>query len=91
MAARKTPPGAIPAHGTISRYRYHKCRCDDCRHANTISKRVERTGDPTAGMKTAQHGSRSKYVRGCRCGLCKSANRMYQRDMMRQRRADGRA
>jgi hypothetical protein len=85
MAARLTKPGQTPDHGTLSRYRYHRCRCDDCRHANTIAKRVERTGDPTRGLRVAQHGTRTKYVKGCRCGLCKGANRTYQRDYMRGR------
>ena len=93
MAARHTPPGEPPAHGTVSRYRYHKCRCDDCRRANRLQKRRERhNGEdgPEHGMKTAQHGTRSKYVSGgCRCGLCKEANRIYQREKMKERRALG--
>jgi hypothetical protein len=92
MAARHTPPGELPKHGTVSRYRYHKCRCDDCRRANRLLKRRERhegQDGPEFGMKTAQHGTRSKYVRGCRCGLCKEANRIYQREKMAERRAEG--
>jgi len=32
--------------------------------------------------RVAEHGSRSKYVMGCRCEPCKKANRDYQRDWM---------
>jgi len=27
--------------------------------------------------KTAEHGTRSRYVAGCRCGPCRGANRTY--------------
>jgi hypothetical protein len=37
---------------------------------------------------TAKHGTRHRYVSGCRCDDCKEANRLYQRDL-RQRRAEG--
>lgn len=31
------------------------------------------------------HGSRSRYVAGCRCDDCRDANRVYQRDRRRGR------
>lgn len=90
MAARITKPGdPPPPHGTYSRYNHWKCRCEDCRGANRIRKRIERTGDPTRGLKAAQHGSRRKYNTGCRCALCKEASRVYQREYMARKRAEG--
>lgn len=37
---------------------------------------------------TATHGTRHRYVNGCRCDDCKAANREYERDR-RARRASG--
>lgn len=34
----------------------------------------------------AKHGTRSRYVQGCKCERCKAANRRYQRGYMRGRR-----
>lgn len=37
-----------------------------------------------------QHGTRWRYVRGCRCAVCTECNREYMREYMRKRRQDGR-
>lgn len=34
------------------------------------------------------HGSRRKYNRGCRCYLCKRANRIYMREYNRRKREE---
>ncbi|MEZ0363384.1 hypothetical protein ACAG26_06720 [Mycobacterium sp. pUA109] len=34
----------------------------------------------------ADHGTRSRYVEGCRCDPCKTANRRHQRDLRAKRR-----
>ncbi len=34
------------------------------------------------GLTPAEHGTRSKYVGGCRCDPCVLANRNYQREYM---------
>jgi hypothetical protein len=39
---------------------------------------------------SAQHGTRHRYIDGCRCDDCKAANRDYQRDL-RWRHANGEA
>lgn len=91
MAARITVNGEIPEHGTLSRYRYRKCRCDECRQANTIARRIERTGDPTRGMRTSPHGARRRYISGCRCALCRRGNREYQKAYMARKRLEGKA
>jgi len=36
----------------------------------------------------AKHGTRHRYVDGCRCGDCRAANRVYAADL-RKRHADG--
>jgi hypothetical protein len=36
----------------------------------------------------AKHGTRRRYVEGCRCDDCRTANRVYARNL-RQRHADG--
>jgi hypothetical protein len=48
------------------------------------SKRRQRDSRP---QQKAQHGTRSKYVSGCKCEPCLKAEREYQREKMRARRA----
>ena len=38
---------------------------------------------------SAKHGTRSKYVSGCKCARCVQANRIYQREYLRARRRAG--
>lgn len=40
-------------------------------------------------VRKARHGTRSKYVQGCRCDSCARANRNYQREYIRARIAAG--
>lgn len=85
MAARLTH-GVVPPHGTASRYRSRKCRCDECREAQKIALRIYRTGDPTRGARTAQHGTRYLYTRGCRCEPCIEAARAWAREYRERKR-----
>lgn len=39
-----------------------------------------------AAGKEARHGTHSKYALGCKCDLCRAAEREYQRDYRRRRR-----
>lgn len=62
-------------HGKHSTYKHHRCRCDECRAANTAyeRKRLERFRP-----HDAPHGTRKGYaVHGCRCNRCRQAYRLY--------------
>ena len=39
---------------------------------------------------SAEHGTRTMYVKGCRCEPCRDANRVYQRQYLRGRVEAGR-
>jgi hypothetical protein len=67
-------------HGSMGAYARYGCRCVHCTLANTVRMREYRGGGE---RRTAQHGSRAKYVAGCRCEPCTRANREYQRVYMR--------
>ena len=79
-------------HGTTSGYRYHGCRCDLCREANTAacrayahrSGRHKPRGEYLAELaQTAavhRHGTESRYTNErCRCDLCGAASAEGQR------------
>jgi hypothetical protein len=40
-------------------------------------------------MRHASHGDRSRYTAGCRCARCTEAQRNYQREFARKKRAHG--
>lgn len=91
FADRERPSRAVPApHGTINRYQ-QRCRCDECKQANTQHARMRRqTGEaPT-------HGTESGYRNyGCRCRPCteahSAAQRAYRARKRRQRPRRGSA
>lgn len=71
-------------HGTLSAYRKHKCRCDECKAALTEyhrrwreahpDYRTERTRQPSA------HGTIRRYTSyKCRCDECQAAAVKYRR------------
>lgn len=47
--------------------------------------RPEHSGLTCEGTMTLEHG-RTRYTRGCRCAVCKAAERDYQRDRYRRQR-----
>lgn len=87
-----------PAHGTISRYRRPwKCRCHECRAANSEVSRRYRAGlrgeELYAGLLTEPRStprkhvpSRGCYNRGCREEECVEANRVYAREWGKAKR-----
>jgi hypothetical protein len=72
------------AHGTATAYNRHKCRCEDCRAAWAEVMRRYRNSSGTRSK--AEHGTRSKYVGGCRCDGCRKANSDYQSERQRLKR-----
>jgi hypothetical protein len=70
--------GKRHTHG--SRSMSKKCKCVVCKqkHKKILAERAEKRraqGIPAA--RVAQHGTYSKYVRGCRCEECMDASRAY--------------
>lgn len=63
-----------PRHGTVNGYKNLRCRCPECRAANTENGRrltAQRKARPLAEYL---HGTRSGYQNhGCRCTRCKEA------------------
>lgn len=72
-----------PEHG-LTRYKRWGCKCSICRLANTEAMRAYRNGGERGRI---QHGTRGCYNNGCRQLECIKANRDYQREWMRLRRA----
>lgn len=94
------PKGQKAPHGTASRYRKHKCRCEDCREAQRVvvaEYRLRKAGlggeVPPKRQRIAKHGTRSGYKKctdgtdGGKCEPCRTANREYQRVYMQDHRA----
>lgn len=73
-------------HGKVSTYRYHMCRCDECRAANAVqakADRAKRLGNPIPPMV---HGTMNGYGNyNCRCNECRLANSMYEQDRKARR------
>ena len=67
-----------PAHGTYTRYKYHKCRCKRCRAAIALYVTEYRERNMNSkSLPNLTHGTRSAYNNGCRCEDCAKANREY--------------
>ena len=73
--------GTVVKHGTPYAYRQWRCLCPLCKKAwrDYIREyRHEHVGAPTTPRaEVAVHGTRAKYVGGCRCDECTEANRLY--------------
>jgi len=69
-------------HGKISTYTQHGCRCDECRKAHTMWKKLYDCG--LIQKRERKHGTISKYNAGCRCQICKTACRDYTRARRRK-------
>jgi hypothetical protein len=75
------------AHGTYAGYNRHRCRCADCRTANTEYTRSARARLNRVPTKQIPHGTRNGYVNyGCRCIPCRQADRAYLREYRARRR-----
>ena len=65
-------------HGTVSCYRHHGCRCEECVTANAEYKRTWRIehGETSGLRKNAKAvcGTASAYSNGCRCDDCRMAH-----------------
>jgi hypothetical protein len=86
-------------HGRYTRYLHHNCRCDLCVAAYEefrASCRVPKPevcgcGNPRCTRRTrraVQHGLSCYYRHKCRCTICVTAVRDYQRAYRAQRRAE---
>ncbi|CAB4195064.1 hypothetical protein UFOVP1279_22 [uncultured Caudovirales phage] len=82
----------ITEHGVLG---YRKgCRCIVCRRDKSASVAKWRLDSGATKQRMwagevrprAKHGTRSKYVAGCRCEDCTDANRVYQRSAARMKR-----
>jgi hypothetical protein len=58
-------------HGTITAYRNHGCRCEECRATQAAYNRRNRATRLDTG--SLSHGTRSAYDAGCRCDECRLA------------------
>lgn len=73
-------------HGTESAYRYHGCRCPECRkgradRARILNARKRKQRKPAPRPASFEHGTVSGYVyRGCRCQQCREAHTTYRRN-----------
>lgn len=62
------------AHGTLSRYNNHGCRCEPCMDAMR-TYRAEYAARKAAGAPTRRyrlHGTLDTYDDGCRCRRCRT-------------------
>lgn len=85
--------GPEPRHGTLRRYRRPwRCRCDECRAANTEDQHRRRRGlEPLAPYEVVSSQrfhtpGRACYNRGCREEECVEANRVYSREWAKAKR-----
>ncbi len=65
-------PEDDPRHGTSNGYMNYGCRCQPCTDARrAYRERLKAT--PAGRAATSEHGTTSKYARGCRCDQCRVA------------------
>lgn len=74
-------------HGTRYAWMKIRCRCDEClaakrswNDARNMNRRVKSRGTRGEYGRQAEHGERLRYVRGCRCELCRAANAKKERE-----------
>jgi hypothetical protein len=86
-------------HGRYTRYTNHNCRCEPCVEAYRVFRqryRVEQVTQCGCGNRFCQrktrrevkHGLSCYYRHKCRCKICVTAVRDYQRAYRAQRRAE---
>lgn len=86
----------VPAHGKISEYFRHKCRCEECRKCYSVWKKEYRRKKAIADgiphgvrlpyRRESKHGEELSYTRGCRCDLCRKGHAEYALKMKRKKR-----
>ena len=64
-------------HGTVSMYMGAKCRCGECKAANSAYSRQWRAA--RRGQQPPSHGYTSYVNYGCRCEVCSKAASEYNR------------
>ena len=76
-----------PRHGSLNGYTNLRCRCDECRAANTAYQLgwSRRMGYKPLAVDAPQHGTLGGYTNySCRCDECRAANNAQQIDYMRR-------
>lgn len=80
-------------HGTVTTYRYWKCRCSECCAANTRRCAQWRSGwreDPADRemrlLQQERHTGGARYNKGCRCDDCRAGVRERQRRSRERKR-----
>lgn len=91
MSATTAP--RVIAHGTENAYRYHGCRCDECRagraervRARRAERRAGQPPQPRKRRPLPEHGTPARYQRGCRCDECREARREQNRKYKERKR-----
>lgn len=76
-------------HGTTTGYRYHRCRCDECRTAHAAECSRWRQEQRRRGVPAdVPHGYESTYNNyGCRCDECVEAKSYYNQRRYQQKKA----
>jgi hypothetical protein len=65
-------PEDDPRHGTSNGYMNYGCRCQPCVDARK-AYRERLKANPAGRAARSEHGTTSKYARGCRCDQCRAA------------------
>lgn len=86
-------PAPTFVHGTENGYRYHGCRCDECRagrsdraRARRLERLAEQPPRPRKRRPLPAHGTPARYQRGCRCDECRRARRDQNREYRARQR-----
>ncbi|WP_412747312.1 very short patch repair endonuclease [Krasilnikovia sp. MM14-A1004] len=77
-------PATTPAHGTLSTYSNHGCRCADCRRANAQYQQQLLARYRQHGGR-GEHGTDYRYRTGCRCDRCRAAHAAEDREYRHRR------
>lgn len=72
-------------HGTRRMYEGQRCSCDPCRKANADRQREFQRAKGRNPRPIAVCGTRSMYVKGCRCEDCREAALYYERSRSKRR------
>ncbi len=66
--------GGLVVHGSADTYQRHRCRCDECRTANTAKVSAARTRRIKQGVPAGvKHGVSTAVNHGCHCDVCTQA------------------